>query len=151
MNVEQIEKNLNLLFENSPKEEFIFDLLLAYGFPKATIKLIKNGQHNLSKRSDIIILKRKLFFQSVDNADVHVTIDSLQKDPLTKRHNPRFIIVTDYITLLAVDTKTGEHLDIPIKEIVKHYDLKEMGLAWTEYGDGHRKLSSDIRELLLKS
>ncbi len=35
--------------------------------------------------------------------------------------------------------------------IVKHYDLKEMGLAWTEYGDGHRKLSSDIRELLLKS
>ena len=35
--------------------------------------------------------------------------------------------------------------------IVKHYDLKAMGLAWTEYGDGHRQLCADIRELLLKS
>lgn len=35
--------------------------------------------------------------------------------------------------------------------IVKHYDLKAMGLAWTEYGDGHRQLVADIRELLLRS
>lgn len=35
--------------------------------------------------------------------------------------------------------------------ILKHYDLKEMGLAWTEYGDGHRALVADIKELLLKS
>lgn len=35
--------------------------------------------------------------------------------------------------------------------IIKNYDLKAMGLAWTEYGDGHRQLVSDIKELLLKS
>jgi ABC-type nitrate/sulfonate/bicarbonate transport system ATPase subunit len=35
--------------------------------------------------------------------------------------------------------------------IVKHYDLKQMGLAWTPYGDGHRKLVTEIKELLLKS
>jgi len=35
--------------------------------------------------------------------------------------------------------------------IVKHYDLKAMGLAWVEYDDAHRKLCDDIRELLLKS
>lgn len=35
--------------------------------------------------------------------------------------------------------------------IVKHYDLKAMGLAWSEYGDGHRQLCADIRELLLRS
>jgi polar amino acid transport system ATP-binding protein len=35
--------------------------------------------------------------------------------------------------------------------IIKHYDLKSMGLAWTEYGEGHRQLCSDIRELLLRS
>lgn len=35
--------------------------------------------------------------------------------------------------------------------IIKHYDLKEMGLAWTPYGDGHRALVSDIKEVLLKS
>ncbi len=35
--------------------------------------------------------------------------------------------------------------------IVKHYDLKAMGLAWTEYGEGHRQLCADIKELLLRS
>jgi polar amino acid transport system ATP-binding protein len=35
--------------------------------------------------------------------------------------------------------------------IVKHFDLKAMGLAWKEYGEGHRQLCADIRELLLKS
>lgn len=35
--------------------------------------------------------------------------------------------------------------------IVKHYDLKEMGLAWQPYGDGHRQLVSDIKKDLLNS
>ena len=35
--------------------------------------------------------------------------------------------------------------------IVKHFDLKEMGLAWTPYGDGHRALVKEIKEILLRS
>ncbi len=35
--------------------------------------------------------------------------------------------------------------------VLKNYDLKEMGLAWKEYGDGHRQVYNDIKELLLKS
>jgi len=35
--------------------------------------------------------------------------------------------------------------------VLKHFDMKKMGLAWTPYGDGHRKVVSDIKELLLKS
>lgn len=35
--------------------------------------------------------------------------------------------------------------------ILKHFDLKEMGLAWTPYGEGHRALVADIKEILLKS
>ena len=35
--------------------------------------------------------------------------------------------------------------------IVKHYDLKELGLAWQPYGEGHRHLVADIKELLLRS
>lgn len=128
MNIEQIENNLMVLLKNFKKEEFIFDLLLAYGIPKATVTLLKKGRHNLSKQDGRIILKRKLFFQDVGSADLHETIDSLQKDTSTKHHNPRFIVVTDYETLLAVDTKTNEHLDIPIKNIIKHYDFF---LPWT--------------------
>lgn len=120
MNIEQVEKNLKNLSENIKNDEFVFDLLLAYGLPKATITLLKKGSHNLSKQAGIIILKRKLFFQSINNADLHETIDLLQKNSSTMRHNPRFVIVTDYETLLAVDTKTNEHLDTLIKNIAKH-------------------------------
>jgi polar amino acid transport system ATP-binding protein len=35
--------------------------------------------------------------------------------------------------------------------IVKHYDLKKMGLAWQPYGTGHRDLVKEIKELLLRS
>lgn len=35
--------------------------------------------------------------------------------------------------------------------IVKHYDLKKMGLAWEPYGNGHRELVKEIKELLLRS
>ena len=35
--------------------------------------------------------------------------------------------------------------------VVKHYDLKAMGLAWIEYSDNHRAVYNDIKDLLLKS
>lgn len=35
--------------------------------------------------------------------------------------------------------------------ILKHFDLKEMGIAWTEYGEQHRALVGEIKELLLRS
>ncbi|QQR76650.1 class I SAM-dependent DNA methyltransferase [Candidatus Nomurabacteria bacterium] len=39
----------------------------------------------------------------------------------TYKFNPRFIIVTDFVTFLAIDTKTKETLDIEIKDLGKHY------------------------------
>jgi ABC-type nitrate/sulfonate/bicarbonate transport system ATPase subunit len=38
-----------------------------------------------------------------------------------------------------------------ISTVLKAYDLKAMGLAWTEYGEKHRAVVKDIRELMLKS
>jgi polar amino acid transport system ATP-binding protein len=35
--------------------------------------------------------------------------------------------------------------------IIKHFDLKQMGLAWTPYGDGHRTLYEEIKQIILKS
>ena len=123
MNSSQIEKNLRELEKKFSKEQFIFDLLLAYGTPKATITLLKKGRHNLSNKENQIILKRKLFFYETQNADLHISIDELQKDNKTMRHSPRFIIVTNYTTLLAIDTRTKEQLDIEIKNIAKYYDF----------------------------
>ena len=62
MNSGQIEENVKSVIENFSKEEFVFELLLAYGLPKATITLLKKGKHNLSKKENQVILKKKLFF-----------------------------------------------------------------------------------------
>ncbi len=123
MNISEIEKNLESLIDSFSREEFIYDLLLAYGQPKNTITLLKKGKRNLSKRDDQIILKKKMFFQSADNDNLHSVIDELRHDTATMRHDPRFIIVTNYKTILAVDTKTQDTLDIEINKLPKHPDF----------------------------
>ena len=120
MRIAQIEKNLTELVKSISPDEFVYDLLLAYGTPKTTVTLLKKGNRNLSKKDGQIILKRKLFFQETQEQDLHGLIDSLKNDDATHRHDPRFIVVTDYKILLAIDTKTDDTLDIKINEINKH-------------------------------
>src|SRR3990167_3186885 len=98
MNIAQIEKNLAELVKSISPENFIYDLLLAYGLPKTTITLLKKdkGNRNLSKYDGQIILKKKLFFQEAMAHDLHQQIDILKNNDRTYRHDPRFIVVTDY-------------------------------------------------------
>lgn len=51
MNIAQIEETISNLIKNINPESFIYDLLLAYGLPKASISRLQNGNLNLSKRS----------------------------------------------------------------------------------------------------
>ena len=123
MNIAQIEENLSNLIRNFSKENFIYELLLAYGLPKTTITLLKKGKHNLAKKAGQIILKKKLFFQECEDQDLHVLIDSIKNDEATNRHNPRFIIVTDFKIILAIDTKTKDTLDEKIINLNKRFDF----------------------------
>lgn len=119
----KIEEDIKKIVENFSKENFIFDLLLTYGISKATVTLTKKGNSNLAKNDNQIIIKKKLFFEANETKDLHALIDYLRNDEKTYTHNPRFIIVTDYKTLLAVDTKTKQTLDIEIKDLYKRYDF----------------------------
>jgi hypothetical protein len=80
MNIAQIENNLQQLIKTFKKESFIYDLLLAYGQPKATIKRIKDGGLNLSKVDGEIAWKKKLFFKAVKDVDLHELIADLTAD-----------------------------------------------------------------------
>lgn len=123
MNIAQIENNLQQLVKTFNKESFIYDLLLAYGQPKATIKRIKDGGLNLSKVDGEISWKKKLFFKAVKGEDLHELIADLTENGKAVKNDPRFVVVTDYKTLLAIDTKTQDTLDISIKDIAKHFDF----------------------------
>lgn len=122
MNLITLQENLENLSQNFSKETFIFDLLSIYGLPKSTISLLSKNPTKLSGKEDQIILKNKvLFHKTTLEEDEHVAIDALQKDKTSYKFNPRFIIVTDFVTFLAIDTKTKETLDINIKDLGKHY------------------------------
>lgn len=120
MNISQIENNLHNLIKSFSKETFIYDLLLAYGLPKASITRLQKGNLNLSKNEGEISWKKKLLFKEEYAADLHATISELTAQI---KHEQRFVIVTDYQLFLAADTKTGEKLDIEISELPKHFDF----------------------------
>jgi type I restriction-modification system DNA methylase subunit len=120
MNISQIESNLNQLMNNFNQETFIYDLLAAYYLPKASITRLQKGNLNLSKVPGEISWKKKLLFKEEFNNDLHLTITDLKKE---WKHNQRFIIVTDYKNLLAIDTLTQDQIDIPLKELPKNYDF----------------------------
>ncbi|MBY7733445.1 DNA methyltransferase [Francisella philomiragia] len=134
MNIIEIEKKLNSLVENFNKETFIFTLLEAYDFTKTTIARAKKGSLNKLEVDGSFTIKKKLYFLQTQN-DVHLEIDSIKKTILDKKDKPRFIIVTDYTTLLAYDTKTDDSLDIPILELDRHYDffLPWVGMEKSQY------------------
>jgi len=124
MNIGQINLNLENLILNFDRETFINDLLLAYGTPKATIEraLLREKEKHEESTSDLII-RKKLFFRIVDTGELQTTFGELRKNDKVRRKEPRFILVTDYETLLAVDTKTTEVLDIPLIDINRHFDF----------------------------
>ncbi len=122
MNIQQVEKNLSkITIPDDFDINFVYELLSAYGKPKSSITRLRSGTYNLSKKPEEVYWKKNLFFKFLRYEDLHIAIDNLRKDKETLRHDPRFIIVTDFEQLLAVDTKTQETLDIEINELPKHY------------------------------
>ena len=122
MTIIEIEHNLNTLVANLDEKSFIFDLLLAYGTPKSTIKRLQGSDHDRLAAHGELSLRKKLFFKAA-HKNIHATIDSLKTQKEVTKHSPRFIIVTDYETLLAYDTKTEDTLDTELLNITNHYDF----------------------------
>ena len=122
MTITQIENNITKLIKKFSQENFIFEFLLAYGEPKATITRLKKGDLNQLENKGELTLRKKLFFKEATTG-LHGTIDTLRTGSATQKQKPRFIIVTDYKTLLGFDTKTNDTLDIKFEDLAKHYDF----------------------------
>ncbi|MEA1915985.1 MAG: DNA methyltransferase [Campylobacterota bacterium] len=122
MTIAQIENTVLKLVENFSQENFIFEFLLAYGEPKATIARLKKGDLNQLESRGEITLRKKIFFKVVEN-DLHVNIENLIKTVKNEKQKVRFIVVTNYETLLAYDTKTENTLDIKFTNLAKKFDF----------------------------
>ena len=135
MLLERIEKNLKNIQENINKDNFIYDFLEAYEQPKSSIKRLKDGDYNLSKKSNEVIWKKKIYFYSVnENEDIHEVIDNISKSEIVEKNKIRFIIVTDFKEFLSVDKNNNSTLDINFYELSKRTDffLPLLGLEKAE-------------------
>lgn len=123
MNLIEIERNVKKLIDNfkDNKQEFIYELLLCYGIPKSSISRLKNGSMNLSKKSDEVLWKKKLFFKVCKKSELYKVFTSIKEDKNILKNEPRFIIITDYDDIIAIDTKTLETLNINISNIEENF------------------------------
>lgn len=123
MNIAKIEENLQELILDISPDTFIFDLLIAYGTPNSTIKRLKDGGLNLSKTKNEVLWKKKLFFKATESANLEDFFQEIIKEDKPQKHEPRFVILTDYTNLCAIDTKTAETINIAISDLPKHFDF----------------------------
>lgn len=129
MNIVQIEEAVKNLVTNaesgdSSQSEFIYELLLAYGHRKQSVTRLRTGERNLARdEADTVFWKRHLYFKVETTAELHGVIDAMRKEARTSRHKIRFVIATDFNLFLAIDTKTGDTLDIEFKDLAKKFDF----------------------------
>lgn len=101
--------------------EFIFELLSAYGKPQGNITRLRNGSLSVADDKTTEVAQKNVVYFKETTGDPLAVIDELRASPAVVRYRTRFVIVTDYTDLLAVDTKTGESLIIPIRDIDQHF------------------------------
>lgn len=105
-------------------KDFIFDLLAAYGRSSSNITRLKSGQLNVADdKQNEVAQKNVVYFKpaAVSDDELYTIVDDLKSSPAAVRYNTRFVITTNYRKLRAIDTKTGETLDINIRDINRHY------------------------------
>ena len=123
MKKSEIQNNLHTLSQNIEQENFIYEFLSSFGLSKTTITRLKKGDYNLSKVDGELFYKGKIFFKVEKEANLLNLIDELAKDEKIKKQKPRFIIVTDFIDVLAVDTKLGNNKEFPIEQLGEQIDF----------------------------
>ncbi|MGR5068697.1 DNA methyltransferase [Vibrio alfacsensis] len=127
MNSVQIEENVKSLVkqvssQEISKDDFVYELLLAYGHRKSVVSRVKSGERNLAKIAGEVILKRHLYFKPC-TSNLFAEIDALKNSKTVATNKIRFVVVTDFSQLIAIDTKTQDTLDIELGQLAKHFDF----------------------------
>lgn len=149
LNLKAIEERVAPLGgRQSYDREFIFDLLLAYGKPQGNVTRLRSGSLSVAQDAETEVAQKNVVYFKETTGDPLAVIDELKSSPIVVRYRTRFVIVTDYDELLAVDTKTGENLMISIRDIDKHFTffLPWAGMEKAQYvAEAHADVKAAAR------
>ncbi|MCC4347858.1 class I SAM-dependent DNA methyltransferase [Limosilactobacillus reuteri] len=143
MAITEIEDHISNIITQDNHDQFIYDFLNVYDFPKATITKLRKGTNNLAKEPGEVYLKNRLYFKHTDTDLMQSFVDVKEKvNQLGSK--PRYIMVTDFENVLAEDTKTGDTLDVEFERLPQKF---EFFLAWNgiEKADFEKENPADIR------
>ena len=123
VNQAKIFEQLEQLTNELNREEFIYGFMTAYDFPKATITQVRQGgARNVSKEAGHVALKNKLYYQNVhEGEDIDSIFEQRIADTAIAKNKIRFVIITDFVRILAWDTLSKERLDIELDELHSNY------------------------------
>lgn len=109
-----------------PKEEFLYDFLLAYGTPKATINRLRMGdtQRNAACVAGDVAVPRKLYFRAVaEGVPVSDALEEILSLSLLDQHKIRFVLVTDFVTVAAYDRKVKDNTEFDFADLKLNYEF----------------------------
>ncbi|WP_231427004.1 DNA methyltransferase [Pedobacter sp. Leaf250] len=123
MKKSEIQEQLQNISKSIDKENFIYEFLLSFGLSKTTVTRLKKGDYNLSKVEGELFYKSKIFFKVEDSMHLLNTIDELSKNEKILKNKPRFIVVTDFDTFVATDTKLKINKEFLITDLAGQVDF----------------------------
>jgi len=122
LNLKAIQERVTLLAGRETYDrEIVFDLLLAYGKPQSTATRLRSGDLNVATDPASEIAQKKVLYFKETTGDPLEVLEELKSSPDVVRFSTRFVIVTDYVELVATDTQTGETIGLPLREIDQHF------------------------------
>ena len=122
LNLRAVQERVTLLAgRESYDREFIFDLLLAYGKPQSSATRLRNGDLNVAADPASEVAQKKVIYFKETTGDALAVLEELRSSPDVVRFSTRFVLVTDYVELVAADTQTGETIGFPIRDIDQHF------------------------------
>lgn len=145
MAITEIEDRITDIINQGNPDEFIYDFLSVYDFPKATITKLRKGTNNLATESGAVYLKNRLYYQQVAaDGNLMQHFADLKQKVNQLGAKPRYMMVTDFKNVLAEDTKTGDTLDVEFERLPQKF---EFFLAWNgiENADFDKENPADIR------
>jgi len=103
------------------RDEFIYQFLGAYGTAKTTLTRLRDGSRNIGINGDVGY-KKNLYFRIVPaGTDVYKATEQLKSESAIASNQIRFVMVTDFDSLVAFDLKADETLDTDIRLLDKQY------------------------------
>lgn len=142
LNQGKIVKALESIIEGS-NEDFIWEFLKIYGTPQATIKRLRLGdsQRNVARLEGDLGVAQKLYFRALaEGSSLSGALQEIKGLPVLESNKIRFVMVTDFKTVVAWDRKVDDSAEFEFSELPVNYEfflpmtgLYEKAIAYAEH------------------